>query len=184
MARTLCPSPLADVFSIRGVCRPAAVLRGRVVVTSIDRFANQSPPPYRSGRGIPRAWLLAACCGLAAASCRSRPPEDTAALAGTVLIDGTPVRRGGIQFMPIDRGRPAFSPIVDGTYAARVPKGRVRVIVSSAKETGRTIEVYSTTVPEVVDALPPSLREGIEITVEQDDPRRNFDLSSDEAEKS
>ena len=101
-----------------------------------------------------------------------------ASLAGRVVIDGTPVKNGGVQFMPLDQGQPAFSEVRDGGYAARVPKGRVRVIFSSTRETGRMVQVYSTQMPEVLDVTPPALREGIEITVERDDPARDFVLSS------
>lgn len=129
----------------------------------------------RLGRGSILAVLVVVCGGLA--GCGTSIPDDTVALAGRVTIDGEPVALGGIQFMPLEKGRPAFAEVRDGIYAARVPKGRVRAIFSSRKETGRQVQVYSTTMPEVIDALPASLREGIEITVEGDDPKRDFVLS-------
>ena len=112
------------------------------------------------------------------AGCQRGPTYETAALAGRVVIDGEPVAKGGVQFMPIEQGQPAFGEVRDGVYAARVPKGRVRVIFSSTRETGRMVQVYSTQVPEVLDVMPESLREGIEITVTGDDPSRDFVLSS------
>lgn len=133
---------------------------------------------FRSTRS---AWCVlpwAAIVLLVSQGCGSGPQEDVAVLAGRVAIDGEPVQKGGIQFMPLDQGRPAFSPVSEGAYSARVPKGRVRVILSAVKETGRQVQVYSTTVPEVVDALPPALRDGFEITVEGDDAARDFKLSS------
>lgn len=123
-----------------------------------------------------RAASLAAIV-LVATGCGTVVREDTAALAGRVTIDGKPVALGGIQFMPLEKGRPAFAEVRDGVYAAQVPKGRVRAIFSSRRETGRQVQVYSTTMPEVIDVLPASLREGIEITVEGDDPNRDFVLS-------
>lgn len=119
-----------------------------------------------------------AACFLGASGCTRARRDDTALLAGRVVIDGTPVQKGGIQFMPLDRGQPAFSEVNNGAYSVRAPKGRLRVIFSSVKETGREIEVYSTKVPEVLDALPHALREGVEIVVEGDDPSRDFVLSS------
>ena len=116
--------------------------------------------------------------GLVAIGCHRGPRFDTAALAGRVVIDGEPVTRGGVQFMPLDQGHPAFSEVRGGAYAARVPKGRVRVIFSAVRETGREVQVYSTTKPEVVDALPAALRDGVEITVDRDDPAMDFVLSS------
>lgn len=125
--------------------------------------------------------LARGCCMLAAAlctaGCGTAVRDDTATLAGRVTIDGEPVSLGGIQFMPLDKGRPAFAEVRDGRYQSRVPQGRVRVIFSARRETGRQVEVYSTTIPEVIDVLPASLREGIEITVEGDDPSRDFALS-------
>lgn len=123
-----------------------------------------------------RAASLAAIV-LVATGCGTVVRDDTAALAGRVTIDGKPVALGGIQFMPLEKGRPAFAEVRDGVYAARVPKGRIRAIFSSRRETGRQVQVYSTTMPEVIDVLPASLREGIEITVEGDDPSRDFTLS-------
>ena len=114
---------------------------------------------------------------LLAMGCGTAVRDDTAALAGRVTIDGEPVALGGIQFMPLEKGRPAFAEVRDGVYAARVPKGRVRAIFSSRRETGRQVQVYSTTMPEVIDVLPASLREGIEISVEGDDPKRDFVLA-------
>jgi hypothetical protein len=116
------------------------------------------------------------------AGCGTAVRDDTVALAGGVTIDGKPVALGGIQFMPLEKGRPAFAEVRDGRYEARVPKGRVRAIFSARRETGRQIEVYSTTIPEVIDVLPASLREGIEITVDGDDPSRDFSLSSKTAQ--
>jgi hypothetical protein len=117
------------------------------------------------------------------AGCGTAVRDDTVALAGGVTIDGKPVALGGIQFMPLEKGRPAFAEVRDGRYEARVPKGRVRAIFSARRETGRQIEVYSTTIPEVIDVLPASLREGIEITVDGDDPSRDFSLSSKTAQE-
>jgi hypothetical protein len=114
----------------------------------------------------------------AVVGCGTATREDTATLAGLVTIDGEPVVLGGIQFMPQEQGRPTFAEVRDGRYQARVPKGRVRAIFSARRETGRQVEVYSTTIPEVIDVLPASLREGIEITVAGDDPSRDFVLSS------
>ena len=130
--------------------------------------------PLRCPRG--HAGCLAAIV-LLAMGCGTAVRDDTAALAGRVTIDGEPVALGGIQFMPLEKGRPAFAEVRDGVYAARVPKGRVRAIFSSRRETGRQVQVYSTTMPEVIDVLPASLREGIEISVEGDDPKRDFVLN-------
>lgn len=80
--------------------------------------------------------------------------------------------------MPMETGQPAYSEVRDGAYSARVPKGRVRAMFSSVKETGRTVEVYSSAMPEIIDNLPPALREGMEITVTGDDRTRHFALSS------
>lgn len=121
--------------------------------------------------------IFATCCATLP-GCHRGPAYDTAALAGRVMIDGEPVRDGGVQFMPLEHGHPAFSEVRDGVYAAWVPKGRVRVLFSATRETGRTVEMYSTKTPEVLDVLPASLRDGIEITVIADDPARDFSLSS------
>lgn len=126
----------------------------------------------------PRLAVAAMLLVLVAAGCHPGPRSDTAALAGHVVIDGEPVERGGVQFMPLERGQPAFSEVRGGAYTALVPKGRVRVIFSAVRETGREVQVYSSRVPEVVNALPPELADGVEITVDGDDRAMDFVLSS------
>lgn len=119
---------------------------------------------------------------LGALGCRGAARDDTVMLAGRIVIDGQPVRKGGIRFMPLDRGHPAYSDVQDGRYSARVPKGRLRVFFSAVEETGRMVQSYSAKVPELIDAVPPTLRDGVEITVDGDDAARDFVLSS-EAQK-
>lgn len=140
--------------------------------TSIDRRPHAAPSRWLDFR-LPSIIVILPLIG-----CGSRAHDDSARLSGRVVIDGVPVEFGGIQFMPLERGRAAFAEVRNGDYAARVPRGRVRAIFSSRRETGRQVQVYSEMIPEVVDTLPPALRDGIEITVESDDPARDFLLSS------
>lgn len=115
---------------------------------------------------------------LAMGGCRSGRQEGRAALSGRITIDGVPLQRGAVQFMPLERGQPGYAAVRDGAYAALAPRGRVRVLFSSTRETGREVQIYSSRAAEIVDDLPPALRDGVEIVVDGDDAARHFDLSS------
>jgi hypothetical protein len=108
------------------------------------------------------------------------PSYPSARLEGAVTIDRQPVEKGTVQFVP-----PAGSPakvveadIKDGRYVATgVPIGKVRVLFTAVKETGRTdTKSTSQPVPEVVNLIPESYRDGLEITVAGDNPNQNFEL--------
>jgi hypothetical protein len=106
----------------------------------------------------------------------------TAKLEGTVTLDGTPIATGGIQFRPKDpkgQAPPAGAVISDGKYSAKgVPIGKVVVMVTATKETGKTITQGSDSRPEAVNIIPQKYQKGIEIDVTGDNPNQNFELKS------
>ena len=57
-----------------------------------------------------------------------------------------------------------------------VPKGKVNVIFSIARLTGRTIKEGGRTVEEEVDLVPPKLVSGINMVADENNDQQNFDL--------
>jgi hypothetical protein len=105
----------------------------------------------------------------------------TANLEGNVTLDGKAINEGTLQFMPREKGQanPSMAQIVNGRYVAvGVPKGKVQVLLTALRKTGRMIKEYDETRPEVVSLIPEKYRSGIEINVTGDDPNKNFELKS------
>jgi hypothetical protein len=144
----------------------------------------------RQGGGRPLARfanrvLAVFVLGAVTVGCGSgpRPPAyPSARLAGAVTVDGQPVAKGVMQFLPPE-GSPAAviqAEIIDGRYTATaVPLGKVRVLFSAVKETGR-VDSKSTSEPihEVVNLIPERHRDGMDIQVTGDNDGLNFELKS------
>jgi hypothetical protein len=59
-------------------------------------------------------------------------------VSGTVSFDGTPLKTGAIQFVPVDGNTAtAGAVITNGTYSAQVPVGQKTVIINGAKVVGK-----------------------------------------------
>lgn len=111
----------------------------------------------------------------------SKPSYPAARLEGSVTLDGTPIAQGNLQFVPQDAGQVPVTaaPIVDGRYVAEaVPRGKVRVLLTATKETGKMIKEYSTPRPEVVNLIPEKYRGGMPIEVTGDNLKQDFALKS------
>jgi hypothetical protein len=110
-----------------------------------------------------------------------KPSFPSARLEGSVTLDGQPIGEGNLQFVPQDVGKAPVTaaPIVDGRYVAEaVPHGKLRVLLTATKKTGKMIMEYSTPRPEIVNVIPSKYRSGIPIDVSQDNPNMNFALQS------
>src|SRR5262245_44083135 len=125
-------------------------------------------PPQALGFGARLGgWIM---CGILAAGCGSggSPAGPVARLGGSVTLDATPIAEGSLQFVPQDpgRGSPVAAAIKDGRYAApAVPQGKVRVLISATRKTGKMIKEYSQPHEEIVSIIPEKYQGGIEITV-------------------
>jgi len=122
--------------------------------------------------------VLAVGCGGGTA----KPSYPSARLEGTVSVDGQAVPTGTLQFMPPQGMNAAIveAQIKDGRYvAANVPVGKVRVLFTAVRETGR-VDNKSTSqpVPEVVNMIPERYRDGLDIEVTADLAKKDFDLKS------
>jgi hypothetical protein len=106
----------------------------------------------------------------------------TARLEGSVTVDDQPIPEGNLQFVRQDGGQAVVTAaaIVDGRYVAEsVPRGRLRVLLSATKATGKMIKEYNTPRPEVINLIPAKYRmTGIPIEVTGDNANLNFALRS------
>jgi hypothetical protein len=122
--------------------------------------------------------VLAAGCGGGPA----KPSYPSARLEGTVKVEGELLRTGTVQFVPPQGSTASVieAPIKDGRYIAeKVPVGKVRVLFTAVRETGRAdTKSTSQPVPEVVNIIPDRYRDGLEIEVKADSSSQNFDLKS------
>ena len=110
-----------------------------------------------------------------------KPAYPAARLEGSVTLDGQPLAQGSLQFVPQDTNQVPITaaPIVDGRYVAdAVPRGKLRVLVTASKETGKMIKEYSTPRPEVINLIPEKYRSGIPVEVTGDNLNRDFALKS------
>jgi hypothetical protein len=117
-----------------------------------------------------------------AVGCReSKPTVPTATLTGLVTIDGQPIPKGSIKFMPPSgsTAQPGSAEIVEGRYeATNVPLGQVRVMFYATKETGKMITEYSEPYPEVVNIIPKKHQSGMDLQVASDGGQQDFALTS------
>lgn len=89
---------------------------------------------------------------------------------GTVTVDGEPLAKGGITFVPTDGKSPtAGAEIVNGKYSAKVPVGMMKVSLSGEKVT-QTRKLYNTPDSPVAkmtgEALPPEYNAKSTLTLE------------------
>jgi hypothetical protein len=112
---------------------------------------------------------------------QAKPTYPAARLEGSVTLDGKPIAQGNLQFVPQDASQAPITgtTIADGRYVAEaVPRGKLRVLLSASKETGKMITEYSTPRPEVINLIPAKYRAGIPIDVTGDNLNQDFALKS------
>jgi len=107
-----------------------------------------------------------------------------AVVAGTVSLDGAPVKSGLIRFVPADgRTASADASIEDGKYSAKVPPGEKIVQISASKVVGKK-KVYETpdspTVDVVQELIPDkyNLQSTLKFTVAPGSQEQSFQLMS------
>jgi hypothetical protein len=136
----------------------------------------------RTQAGPGKRLLAVIVLGSVLAGCGSgKPAYPAARLEGGVTVDGRPIAKGNVQFLPQGPGKAPVTQasIVDGRYvAAAVPRGKVRVLLTATQETGKMVAAYSEPHPEVVNLIPEKYRSGIEIEVTADNLSQDFALTS------
>jgi hypothetical protein len=104
---------------------------------------------------------------------------------GVVTLAGAPIDSGVISFLSLDpaNGQSVKTPIVRGRYIAeKVPLGKVLVVISAFKKTGRMSTEGGQAFPETIDLIPPKYRNGFELDVKWDMPKVDFKLTPQGAE--
>lgn len=136
------------------------------------------------------AWWCALAMGGALAGCGGKTYDGAQRfpLSGKVAVDGQPVPKGLISFLPQDKeGQVSGGPIVDGAYAIPEEKGATagtyRVEIHWNKLTGKkTYFEGEAIMDETVEGLPARYNTESELTVEVGDDKTTFDFVDLKAE--
>jgi hypothetical protein len=132
-------------------------------------------------RARPISGLLAALlCALGCASDARR-----AAVSGTVLVDGKPLERGVINFLPVEgtQGPGAGGAITNGKFALDQQQGPIigsnRVEIRGFRKTGQTISVMGSPRDEEIQVVPPEFNEKSQevTTIQPGSNTLNFDIA-------
>jgi hypothetical protein len=125
-------------------------------------------------------WMLAALAS--AAGCSDNAELGT--VAGIVTLDGQPLAKGEIRFVPADgQSATAGAAIAEGKFTASVPPGEKKVQISAPKVTGKK-KMYDTpdspTVDIVQELLPAryNVQSELTITVGHGTQEEKFELKS------
>ncbi len=85
------------------------------------------------------------------AGCGSDKPVGT--VKGRVTLDGQPLAKGQIRFVPVDgKSAPVEAEVADGAFAATLPLGDMRVEVRAPKVVGK-LKMYESPNSPVVDKI-------------------------------
>jgi hypothetical protein len=130
----------------------------------------------------PAVLALSMVFALTAAGCSSDSSHGT--VSGTVTLDGGPLEKGLIRFVPADgQTATADATIENGAFTAKVPVGEKRITISAPKVVGAR-KMYETpdspTVDVVQELLPEryNVRSELTISVAGGKQQQEFALSS------
>ena len=129
------------------------------------------------------AWICVSLLSLLLSSCgdTERPKFPVAKVVGTLSLDGQPIQKGRVQFVPVSPtpGAPVAGDVTSGKFEiADVPVGKHKVVFNATKETGKMITDRSEPYPEVVDLIPNQYRDGVDATVAGSESQQTFELTS------
>jgi hypothetical protein len=116
------------------------------------------------------------------AGCSNGPRR--AAVSGSVLVDGKPLERGVINFLPAQgsQGPGAGTGITDGTFELDATHGAIvgpcRVEIRGFRKTGRKIAPMGTPMDEEIQVVPPEFNDQSTLIreVKDGDNTIDFDL--------
>ena len=134
-------------------------------------------------RGNRTAWTAGVLAALLAlGGCGNSDPMGE--VSGIVRRDGNPLPSGTITFFPVDgKTATAGAEIKNGYYAAKVPVGTMKVVISAEKVVG-TKKLYPTAnspaMPIAVELLPGRYNEHSELTLDVQPGKnpKDYDLKS------
>jgi hypothetical protein len=128
------------------------------------------------------ACLVPAVILVALAGCSGGNARGT--VSGAVKLDGEPLKRGIIRFVPVDgKSQTADAGIADGKFTATVPLGEMAVEITAPKVVGKH-KAYDTpdspVVEDVVELLPAryNVRSELRMTVQKGSQEKVFELKS------
>jgi hypothetical protein len=127
-------------------------------------------------------FAILAVLALCAAGCSRETSHGT--ITGNVTLDGAPLPKGLIRFVPEDGQSPtADAPIEGGAFEARVPVGSKRITISAPKIVGQR-KMYETPDSPMVDVVEELLpveyneRSTLTLNVVPGDQTKDFPLKS------
>jgi hypothetical protein len=112
--------------------------------------------------------------------CGGRP---TTTVEGKVTLDGAPVEKGSIRFVPSDGAAPGGGEIKDGRYSVKVATGEAKVEITSPKVVDKK-KMYDTPDSPMIDVTKESIPEKynakseLKYKVERGTNTKDFDLKS------
>ncbi len=87
-------------------------------------------------------------------------------VSGQVSLDGQPMQKGQIKFVPADgKSAGVGVDVVDGKYTARVPAGEVKVEITADRVTGKQ-KMYDTPDSPTVDKVVPGVADKFNVRTE------------------
>jgi hypothetical protein len=133
---------------------------------------------------LTRAISSTLCWGLITVVLGCSADANLGVLAGTVTLDGQPLKSGTIRFDPEDgRAKAADATITEGKFSLKLLPGDKRVSITSPKVIGKK-KMYDTPDSPVYDVTEESLpkrynaQSALKFTVKPGDQDASFDLSS------
>ena len=105
--------------------------------------------------------------------------DQTGEVSGTITYEGKAIENGAITFFP-SNGPTAGSVIKDGTYSAKVPVGKTKVVISGSKVVGSK-KVYDTpdspVMPVTAEMLPAKYNTASELRHEVESGKHTKDFT-------
>jgi len=99
--------------------------------------------------------------------CSQGPATGT--VTGEVTVDGKPLPKGHLEFMPLDgQGQTGGMIITDGKFSGQVPVAKMRVKIHGHKVVKGTYQAYAGAPPEddIVEGLPAKYNDKSDITLD------------------
>ncbi len=100
-------------------------------------------------------------------------------LKGVVKIEGRPIEKGSVTFVPLGPGQAVGAAIRNGEYVAKgVPLGTVIVTFNAMLPSGKLIDVYGAPCAELVNVIPAKYQTGVHLEVIAGQEEQTFELTS------
>lgn len=131
---------------------------------------------------VRRVLLFLTVCIMAAPGCTSESGLGT--VAGSVTLDGQPLKSGIIRFVPTNgQSATADATVADGKFAAQVPPGEKRIEITAPNVVGekRMYDTPDSPSVEIVEELLPArynVESELTLTVAAGDQEPTFELKS------